>query len=127
MALRWLERLELRLYRDAAAVACLTRSFVTIARRARHRRGQAPLRAERHRPGVLVERRPRRALAASWAWRADEVLVSYVGTIGHGARPATVLDAAPSFATRAPDVRLLIVGDGAELRGAARRRPRRAA
>ena len=29
LPLRWLERVELRLYRDAAAVACLTRSFVT--------------------------------------------------------------------------------------------------
>jgi glycosyltransferase involved in cell wall biosynthesis len=45
----------------------------------------------------------------------DDVLVSYVGTTGMAHDLRTVLDAAADLHSRMPQVRLLIVGDGAEL------------
>jgi glycosyltransferase involved in cell wall biosynthesis len=112
--MRWLERIELRLYRDAAAVACLTRSFVT----ALEARGIDSAKLHYMPNGVIPEfwsARNRDEARREFDVAGDEVLLSYVGTTGmaHGLR--TVLDAAADLQCRAPEVRLLIVGDGAEL------------
>jgi glycosyltransferase involved in cell wall biosynthesis len=112
--LRWMERLELRLYRDADAVACVTRSFVTTL--AARGVDQAKLHFVPN--GVVPEfwSTPDREITRrELGLTSDEVLVSYVGTVGmaHGLR--AVLDAAASLRSRVPEIRLLIVGDGAEL------------
>jgi glycosyltransferase involved in cell wall biosynthesis len=112
--MRWLERLELALYREAAAVACVTRSFVAeLAARG------IDVRKLHFLPnGVIPEfwaagtrDETRRELNLS----PDAVLVSYIGTTGmaHGLR--AVLDAAVRLEATAPAVQLLIAGDGAEL------------
>jgi glycosyltransferase involved in cell wall biosynthesis len=113
-AIRWLERLELRLYRDAAAVACLTRSF----ERSLAARGVDPARLHFVPNGIIPEfwssgdrTSARRELGVA----SHEVLLSYVGTTGMAHGLGTILDAMPSLHERAPDVRLLIAGDGAEL------------
>ena len=112
--MRWLERLELKLYRDAAVVACLTRSFIKNL----ESRGIDGARLHYLPNGIIPEfwasgdrERTRHELNVS----RDDVLVSYVGTTGMAHDLRTVLDAAADLHSRAPQVRLLIVGDGAEL------------
>ena len=53
--------------------------------------------------------------APSSACGDDEVVASYVGTIGMAHGLGTLITAAGLLRLRAPDVRILIVGDGAEL------------
>jgi glycosyltransferase involved in cell wall biosynthesis len=113
-ALRLLARLEMRMYRDASAIVCLTESFV------RSLTARGVERAKLH----FV---PNGIVPAFWraARRVDErkelgledtdVLASYVGTIGMAHGLSTVLAAAARLQTAAPAVKLLIVGDGAEL------------
>jgi glycosyltransferase involved in cell wall biosynthesis len=112
--MRLLERIELLLYRDAAAVACLTRSFVTTL----EARGIGRAKLHYLPNGIVPEfwstgnrDETRRELDVTPA----EVLVSYVGTTGMAHGLGTVLDAAFHLQSRAPEVRVLIVGDGAEL------------
>ena len=112
--MRWLERLELRLYRDAAAVACLTRSFMTML----EARGVDAAKLHFLPNGILPEfwaggnrDETRRELGLA----GGEVLVSYVGTTGMAHGLVAGLDAAGLLEVLAPEVRLLIVGDGAEL------------
>jgi glycosyltransferase involved in cell wall biosynthesis len=114
LSIRLLERLELRLYRDAAAVACLTRGFV----RSLTERGVDEARLHFVPNGILPEfwssgdrASARRALGVA----PQDVLLSYVGTTGMAHGLADVLDAMSSLHVRAPRVRLLIAGDGAEL------------
>lgn len=113
MAIRLLGRLERHLYRHASAIACVTRGFIeAIAARGIDRSKLHYV------PNGIVPAfwtsggrdEARRLLRVS----DREVLVSYVGTVGmaHGLR--TVLDAALQLRDRAPQVRLLIAGDGAE-------------
>ena len=113
-ALSILERLELRMYRDSSAVACLTRAFMDNL----ESRG-----IERSKLHYI----PNGIVAAFWETASrsdgrsilgasdDDIVVSYVGTIGmaHGLR--TTLDAAAILAHRSPAVKFVIVGDGAEL------------
>jgi glycosyltransferase involved in cell wall biosynthesis len=114
LAIRVLERLELRLYRDASAVACLTRGFM----RSLVDRGTDEAKLYFVPNGILPEfwssgdrAVGRRELGVA----AHDVLVSYVGTTGMAHGLATVLDVLPRLRERRPDVRVLIVGDGAEL------------
>jgi glycosyltransferase involved in cell wall biosynthesis len=114
LPLRWLERVELRLYRDAAAVACLTRSFVT----ALESRGVDRAKLHYMPNGIIPEfwstgdaDHRRRELKLG----PNDVLISYVGTTGMAHDLRTVLMAAAQLQSRAPEVRFLIVGDGAEL------------
>ena len=112
--MRWLERLELKLYRDAVVVACLTRSFVKNL----ESRGIDGAKLHYLPNGIIPEfwasgerERARHELNVS----RDDVLVSYVGTTGMAHDLRTVLDAAADLHSRAPQLRLLIVGYGAEL------------
>jgi glycosyltransferase involved in cell wall biosynthesis len=112
--LRGLEHVERLLYRDAAAVACLTRSFVTtLAARGVDRAKLCYL------PNGIIPEfwstgsrdDARRELGVAPA----EVLIAYVGTTGMAHDLRTVLNAAADLQNRAPEVRFLIAGDGAEL------------
>jgi glycosyltransferase involved in cell wall biosynthesis len=114
LLIRVLERLELRLYRDAAAVACLTRSFA----RSLARRGIDGAKLHFVPNGIIPEfwssgdrERTRHELGVA----SHEVLLSYVGTTGMAHGLGTALEAMSSLQVRAPELRLLIVGDGAEL------------
>jgi glycosyltransferase involved in cell wall biosynthesis len=113
-ALMLLERLELRMYRAASAVVCVTQAFVeNLASRGIDRskihfipNGILPSfwtagdRAnERHEAGVME----------------SDIVVSYVGTVGMAHGLDTVLDSAVQLQTAAPAIKFWIVGDGAEL------------
>ena len=112
--LRLLERLEMRMYRDASAIVCVSKSFI----------GSITARGIETAKLHFV---PNGIVPAFWqgAKRVDErkdldlddtdVLASYVGTIGMAHGLSTVLAAAARLKTEAPSVKLLIVGDGAEL------------
>jgi glycosyltransferase involved in cell wall biosynthesis len=109
-----LERLELRLYRDAAAVACLTRSFA----RSLARRGVDEAKLHFVPNGIIPEfwsSGDRESARHELGVAGHEVLLSYVGTTGMAHGLGIALDAMSSLQTRAPELRLLIVGDGAEL------------
>jgi glycosyltransferase involved in cell wall biosynthesis len=115
-AMRWLERLELELYRDAAAVACVTRSFVTTLAA----RGVDAGKLHYLPNGVIREfwadgarDETRRTLGLA----SDTVLVSYVGTTGMAHGLSSLLEAAVHLEQHVPQVQVLIAGDGAELEG----------
>jgi glycosyltransferase involved in cell wall biosynthesis len=115
-ALRWLERLELRMYRDATAIVCVTESFIrTLVGRGIESRklhfvpnGIDP---------AFWQTADRAAARTELGVGNDEILACYVGTIGMAHGLGTVLQAASILARSAPDVAVLIVGDGAELEG----------
>jgi len=112
--MRLLERLELRLYRDAAAVACLTRSF----HRSLAERGIDEAKLHFVPNGIIPEfwsNGDRESARRTLGLASHEVLLGYVGTTGMAHSLGTVLEAMSTLHARAPDVRLLIVGDGAEL------------
>jgi glycosyltransferase involved in cell wall biosynthesis len=113
-ALRLLERLELRMYRDATAVVCVTKAFIeNLSSRGVERRKLHFV------PNGIVpsfwRAGDRRVGRAALKVPAADIVVSYVGTIGmaHGLR--TTLEAAEILKTALPSVRFAIVGDGAEL------------
>jgi glycosyltransferase involved in cell wall biosynthesis len=114
LAIQVLERLELRLYRDASAVACVTRGFV----RSLAERGIDERKLHFVPNGIIPEfwsTGDRASARRDLGVAPDDVLLSYVGTTGMAHGLATVLDAMSSLRERAPRVRLLIAGDGAEL------------
>ena len=115
-ALRVLERLEMRMYRDASAVVCVTESFVASLKS----RGIAASKLFFVPNGIVPafwqsanRAEARKALDLGEA----DVVASYVGTIGMAHGLSAVLTAAARLRTIAPAVKLLIVGDGAELEG----------
>lgn len=112
LVIRWLERLELFLYRRSAAVVALTRAFKDdLIRRAIPADKIAVVIN-----GVDLPRyapRPRDAeLAAQWGL-ADAFVIGYVGTHGMAHGLINVLDAAECLRD-APRIRFLLVGAGAE-------------
>ncbi|CAA7612240.1 glycosyltransferase family 4 protein [Magnetospirillum sp. SS-4] len=112
LAIRWLERLELFLYRRSAAVVALTRAFKDdLIRRAIPADKIAVVIN-----GVDLPRyapRPRDAeLAARWGL-ADAFVIGYVGTHGMAHGLINVLDAAERLRD-VPRIRFLLVGAGAE-------------
>jgi glycosyltransferase involved in cell wall biosynthesis len=118
--LRALERIELQLYRDAAAVVCVTNAFIDNLRR----RGVSESKLAYIPNGVNADfwRSGRGAHARlALGLSPDHFVVSYAGTIGMAHGIDTVLDAAATLKTAQPRVRLLVAGDGAEL-GRLRRR-----
>ena len=112
--LRLVDRLALRMYRDARAVVCVTESFIeTLSSRAIEARklhwipnGIEP---------SFWRRGGRAAARAALHVRDSEVLACYVGTIGMSHDLGTLLEGASLLRTTGPHVRILIVGDGAEL------------
>jgi glycosyltransferase involved in cell wall biosynthesis len=112
--MRWLERLESRLYREAAAVACLTTGFIA----ALEARGVDAAKLHYLPNGVIPEfwaDGDRDGVRRELGLAPGEVLLSYVGTTGMAHGLVTVLDAAARLNVLAPEVRVLIAGDGAEL------------
>ena len=112
LVIRWLERLELFLYRRSAAVVALTRAFKDdLIRRAIPADKIAVVIN-----GVDLPRyapRPRDAeLAAQWGL-ADAFVIGYVGTHGMAHGLINVLDAAQRLRD-VPRIRFLLVGAGAE-------------
>lgn len=113
-ALRLLERLELRMYRDATAIVAVSESFV----RSLTARGIDAAKLRFVPNGIVPSfwqgadrNEERRRLDL----QSGDVLVSYVGTIGMAHGLSTVLEAAASLKALAPAVNVLVVGDGAEL------------
>jgi glycosyltransferase involved in cell wall biosynthesis len=114
LVLRVLERLELRMYRDATAIVCVSQSYMkSLTYRGIDEKKQYFV------PNGIVpsfwrtadRREERRKLNLV----DTDILVSYVGTIGMAHGLSTVLEAAVSLREIAPAVKLLVVGDGAEL------------
>jgi len=109
-----LEKLELRMYRDAAAVVCVTRSFM----RNLSNRGIDPAKL-RFIPNGIVPSFWSTADGARVRAQAGvtehDVVASYVGTIGMAHGLGTILDAAAILHATTPGVKFWIVGDGAEL------------
>jgi glycosyltransferase involved in cell wall biosynthesis len=113
-ALRVMERLELRLYEDAAAVACVSRAFM----RNLASRGIDEAKLEYVPNGILPEfwsSGAREQARIDLGLSADEILVSYVGTVGMAHGLGSVIDAASALRRRVPRVRFLIAGAGAQL------------
>jgi len=112
MALELMEKLELRLYRDSAAVAALTHAF----KRNLVSRGIDAAKIHVVLNGVDLPRyapRPREEmLAAEWGL-TGRFVVGYVGTHGMAHGLINVLDAAERL-TGEPQIRFLFVGAGAE-------------
>jgi glycosyltransferase involved in cell wall biosynthesis len=111
--MRWLEHLESRLYRDAAAVACLTRGFMATL----EARGVDAAKLHYLPNGIIPEfwAASRDEARREWGAASGDVLLSYVGTTGMAHGLVAGLDAAARLGVLAPEVRVLIVGDGAEL------------
>jgi glycosyltransferase involved in cell wall biosynthesis len=113
-ALRALQRLELRMYRSASAVVCLTNAFAeNLAARGIDRRKLHFV------PNGIIptfwqsgnRAAGRRVLEID----DDAVVVSYVGTVGMAHGLGTLMQAAARLRDVAPKVRVVVVGDGAEL------------
>lgn len=114
LALRLLERLELRLYRNASAVVCLTRAFIHNL----ERRGIDSAKLEYVPNGIVPsfwESGSREMGRALLGLSPDQIAVSYVGTVGMAHGLGTVLQSAQRLATAYPKIRFFVVGDGAEL------------
>jgi glycosyltransferase involved in cell wall biosynthesis len=109
-----LERMELFLYRESAAVIALTETF----RQDLTRRGIPVHKVHVVLNGVDLSRfepRPRdEALAASVGLAQDDFVVGYIGTHGIAHGLTNVLDAAAILATSQPRAKFLLVGSGAE-------------
>jgi len=112
LATRLLERLELHLYRSAAGVVCLTRSFMRdLANRG------IPKEHLEFLPNGATAAAPDPAAAAAFRARLglapNQVIASYVGTLGMAHGLGTILDAAERLKDRS-EISFVIVGDGAE-------------
>jgi glycosyltransferase involved in cell wall biosynthesis len=120
MPLRLLERLELRLYRAARTVVCASQSFVENL----ESRGIDPQKLHFVPNGVdptVWISGSRADGRAALGVAAEDILVSYIGTVGMAHDIGTTLDAAAVLQTTRPDIRFAIVGDGAELPALQRR------
>ena len=114
LALGMLEKLELAMYRHASRVVCVAQPFVDDLAR----RGIDPAKLVYVPNGVQPEAwgdGNRASTRAELGLGPDDVLVSYVGTVGMAHGLGTLLDAARLLRDRHPSVRLLVVGDGAAL------------
>jgi glycosyltransferase involved in cell wall biosynthesis len=116
MPMRLLERLELRLYRSAHVVVALSQAFIEdLVRRGIDRSKLAFVPNGIDVAFWAAGSRPRgRAILGAGD---EDVLVSYVGTIGMAHDVGTIVDAAARLGVPAAGrkIRFAIVGDGAEL------------
>ena len=110
--LRWLEKVELFLYRQAAQVAVLTQAFKENL----IQRGIAESKITIAMNGVDLSRfqpRPRdNALASQWGIASDDFVLSYIGTLGMAHDLGNVLECAKLI--ERPNIKFLFVGPGAE-------------
>lgn len=114
LGLRWIERLELHLYRSARGVACLTRSFIDNL----ESRGIDRAKCEFLPNGVDLSfwtAGDRTSIRRRYGIEESEVVASYIGTVGMAHGIGTLLEAATLLQGRYPAIRFLVVGDGAEL------------
>jgi glycosyltransferase involved in cell wall biosynthesis len=114
MPLRLLERIELRMYRSARAVVCVSEAFM----RNLERRGIDPATLQFIPNGVNRDTWTTASRAAGrqrLGLGPRDLLVSYIGTVGMAHDIGTVLETAARLRCSRPDVRFAIVGDGAEL------------
>lgn len=112
--LRATEKLELFLYRDARTVVCVTLAFIDNLTG----RGIARSKIEYVPNGIDVElwkEGDASKVRNAWGLRDDQVLVSYIGTVGMAHGLDVLLEAAASLQSAHPRVRFLVIGDGAEL------------
>ena len=114
LALRRLERLELRMYRHAERVVCVTRSFMANLEARGIPASKLVFVPNGIEPDYWCAPGPQDVRAALGVG-ADDVLVSYVGTVGMAHGLGTVLEAAGRLRVENPRVRFLVVGAGAEL------------
>ena len=114
-AIALLEKIELALYRHASRVVCVARPFM----RDLERRAINPSKLTYVPNGVQPEawsHGNRETMRTELGLGRDDVLVSYVGTVGMAHGLGSVLDAAAVLRETHPSVRILVVGDGSELR-----------
>jgi len=114
MPLRLLERLELMMYRRACTVVSVSRSFI----RNLMERGIDGSKIAYVPNGIEPEvwkTGCRRAGRAALGVGQDDIVVSYIGTVGMAHDLGTVLQAARLVQADDPHVRFAIIGDGAEL------------
>lgn len=112
--LRLTEQLELSLYRNALAVVCVTRAFIDNLTG----RGIPGSKIEYVPNGIDVEfwkAGDARVVRCLHGLKHDDVLVSYIGTVGMAHGLEVLPAAAASLQRSHPHVRFLVVGDGAEL------------
>ena len=113
LALRAIEQLELHLYRSAAGVACVTRSFIDHLAARGIPRDKCIFIPN----GVVAEEwevLDGNGLRAAQGVGPAELVVSYIGTVGMAHGIEVVLDAAERLDQGAP-TRFFVVGDGARL------------
>lgn len=114
LVLRSLERIELRMYRSARGVACVTRSFQDNL----ETRGIDRSKCAYLPNGVDITSwlgGDRQKIRRRYGVAPEEMLLSYVGSVGMAHGIGTLLEAAKFLAKEGLPVRFLIVGDGAEL------------
>jgi glycosyltransferase involved in cell wall biosynthesis len=112
--LQLLERLELRLYAHARAVVCVTQGFVTNL----DSRGVDARKLKYVPNGIAPEfwaSGSRAAGRARLGLTPVQIAVTYTGTIGMAHGLGTMLHAARLLEASLPQVRIFVVGDGAEL------------
>ena len=112
--LRALERFELHLYKSASGVACLTRSFIDNIESRGVSREKCFLVPNGVEPGAWTSGDGAR-VRERFGIQQGEIVASYIGTVGMAHGVGTVLEAAETLAERGSPIRLLVVGDGAEL------------
>jgi glycosyltransferase involved in cell wall biosynthesis len=113
MPLKLLERLELLMYDRARAVVCVSEAFV----RNLISRGVPAAKISYVPNGVdtgVWNAGVREAGRAQLRAAADEIIVSYIGTVGMAHDIGTVLDAARLLRGERADIRFVIIGEGAE-------------
>lgn len=114
MPLRLLHRLEMRMYRSARMVVSVSQSFMDNL----ERRGVSRAKMAFVPNGVdaaFWKTGSREAGRAALQAGPNELIVSYIGTVGMAHDLGTILDVAARLKDERPDIRFAIVGDGAEL------------
>jgi glycosyltransferase involved in cell wall biosynthesis len=120
-AVRLVEKLELALYRHAHAIVCVSPAFIeNLASRGIERE-----KLEFVPNGIDVSFWSQPGDGAGWRSRhglaPEHLVVSFVGTVGMAHGLGTLLEAAARLKEARPEVRVVIVGDGAEREGLERR------
>jgi glycosyltransferase involved in cell wall biosynthesis len=113
LPVRILEKLELAMYRHAAGVVAVTRSFVDNLEGRGISRQKMDFIPNGVDPSVWASL-DREAVRQRLELDPDDFLVSYIGTVGMAHGVGTVLDAAERARAEAPHVRFLVAGDGAQ-------------